>query len=525
VKLVQEDQGKVQAGFLMYVPVYVKGKEHITPEQGWAALRGFVYSPFRMDDLMNGLMSMRSTTINFRIYDGDAQSDNALMYTSVEDRDNTQRPPMFSASRHIGLYGHSWTVSLYSSSSFERAYKSRLGNAVLVLGSIISLLLFVLISMQVTRRDLAERLAMSMTADLRKQQDALTESEARFRYLLETCPTAARISRIDSREILFYNPRYLLLTGTNEQTVQQLDPATYYSSPNLYSDIVQRLNRGEQVLDQLVELHKPGDADYGTRWALASFLIIQYAGSPAVLGWFHEITERIRIDKLKSEFIATVSHELRTPLTAIRGSLALLGGGVMGELSEKVRPMIDIALKNSERLILLVNDILDMEKIESGLMDYKISRVQLAPLLQESLKTIEAYAAQYNVTCELASELPDVAVKADSDRLMQVLVNLLSNAAKFSYAGGRVELSVAVAGGRVRIKVKDQGCGIQESFRERIFQKFSQGDSSDTRAKGGTGLGLAITKTIVEQMGGSIGFESQLNVGTTFFVELPIFQE
>lgn len=243
------------------------------------------------------------------------------------------------------------------------------------------------------------------------------------------------------------------------------------------------------------------------------------------IGIVRDITERIKIERMKSEFVSTVSHELRTPLTSIHGSLGLLAGGVGGELPAQAKVLVDIAHKNSEWLILLVNDILDMEKIESGKMEFQPSPVKLMPLLKQALDDNRAYAGQFDVCYELEGELPEVMVNVDANRLMQALANLLSNAAKFSPAGDKVTVAATSNGKRVRVAVSDHGSGIPEAFLDRIFQKFAQADSSDTRKKGGTGLGLSITKAIVEQMGGSIGFDSQPDVLTTFFIEFPVWKE
>lgn len=234
-----------------------------------------------------------------------------------------------------------------------------------------------------------------------------------------------------------------------------------------------------------------------------------------------DLTERRKIDKLKSEFISTVSHELRTPLTSIRGSLGLLRGGVAGELPQQVKPMIEIAYSNAERLVRLINDILDMEKIESGKMHFEFKALELMPLINQALAANHGYGEQHQVRFALGAALPGVRVNVDTDRLSQVLANLLSNAAKFSPPGEEVTVSVKECGPLLRVEVSDHGPGIPEEFRARIFQKFSQADSSDTKQKGGTGLGLSITKAIVEKMGGNIGFVSEAGRGTTFFFELP----
>lgn len=242
-------------------------------------------------------------------------------------------------------------------------------------------------------------------------------------------------------------------------------------------------------------------------------------------GIVRDISERLKTERIKSEFISTVSHELRTPLTSIHGALGLIAGGVGGELPAHTKSLIEIAYKNSERLILLVSDILDMENLESGKMEFQSRPVKLMPLLKRALEAIYAYAEQYKVRCDLKNEAPEVMVDVDSQRLLQSLTNLLSNAVKFSHPEGKVDIDVASADNCVRVSVIDYGCGITEQFRSRIFQKFTQADSSDTRKKGGTGLGLSITKAIVERMGGSIGFDSVPNVRTTFFIEFPIWRE
>ncbi len=223
----------------------------------------------------------------------------------------------------------------------------------------------------------------------------------------------------------------------------------------------------------------------------------------------------------KSDFLSTVSHELRTPLTSIRGALALIAGGAVGELPQAARPLIEIAHRNSERLILLVNDILDMEKIAAGKMEFSVSPLKLMPLLQQALDGNRAYAGQYKVGIELESELPDAMVNVDGNRMLQVFANLLSNAVKYSPTGGKVLIAVERVVGRIRVAVKDNGPGIPGEFKDRIFQKFAQADSSATREKGGTGLGLSIAKALVERMDGNIRFESQPGVLTVFYVELP----
>jgi|GEM_PF-6742494 len=234
-----------------------------------------------------------------------------------------------------------------------------------------------------------------------------------------------------------------------------------------------------------------------------------------------DITERKSIEQMKGEFISVVSHELRTPLTSIIGSLGLLRGGVLGELSEQAGNLIDIAHRNSERLVRLINDILDIEKIESGKMFFDIKPIELMPLVEQVMEANRSYMEKFGAKLELVNILPDVKVKADGDRLVQVITNLLSNAAKFSPTNGTVEISVSRHNNSVRVSVTDHGPGVPEELHNRIFSRFVQADSSDARLKGGSGLGLNISKSIIEKLEGRIGFETQENVGTTFYFDLP----
>lgn len=240
------------------------------------------------------------------------------------------------------------------------------------------------------------------------------------------------------------------------------------------------------------------------------------------LGLARDISEIKRIDRMKNEFISTVSHELRTPLTAISGALGIIVNGAAGTIPDTATKMLNIAHKNSLRLIHLVNDLLDMEKLAAGKMHFELKSQAIVPIVMQSIEANAAYAAQYNVQFVLDNHVrEDLRVNVDAQRLQQVLANFLSNAAKFSPSDSMIVLGVEDIHNTVRVSVVDRGPGIPEEFRTRIFQKFSQADSSDTRQKGGTGLGLAICKEIVERMGGKIGFTSELGKGSKFYFDLP----
>ena len=236
--------------------------------------------------------------------------------------------------------------------------------------------------------------------------------------------------------------------------------------------------------------------------------------------FLHDISQRKEVERLKDEFISTVSHELRTPLTAIYGSLNLLTSGMAGELPEEAKELLSISHESTERLIRLINDLLDLEKIASGKIEYRVQVQPLAPLVQQAVRDTQAYADGLLVRLDLQVRGEPV-VGADADRIVQVCVNLLSNAVKFSPAGAQVEVVVEESEGWARVGVVDHGPGVPPEFHDRVFERFAQADSSARRAKGGTGLGLAICRSIVEAHGGRMGFTSELGVRTEFFFELP----
>lgn len=248
---------------------------------------------------------------------------------------------------------------------------------------------------------------------------------------------------------------------------------------------------------------------------------VRLADVTLFLAVVRDISERREVEQMKTEFVATVSHELRTPLTSIAGSLGLISGGAAGNLPLKAARLVEIAHSNAARLVRLINDILDIEKIEAGRMQFDVRPIALDQFLSKAVQQSSGYAAQFDVQVELVPPAVDAAVLADEDRLMQVMINLLSNAIKFSRPGGVVSVSVMPLDRRYRISVADRGSGIPENFRDRIFSKFAQADGSDTRQKGGTGLGLSIVREILLRLGGSVSFETVEGEGTVFHVDLP----
>lgn len=235
-----------------------------------------------------------------------------------------------------------------------------------------------------------------------------------------------------------------------------------------------------------------------------------------------DVTHERQIARLKDELVSTVSHELRTPLTAISGALGLMASGAAGELPARAQRLVTVGNRNAERLAALVDDLLDMDKLQSGKLHFRFERGDLGLLLRDAIEQNQPFADRFKVAFDLA--LPPLPVEArfDQMRLMQVITNLLSNAAKFSPEGGRVQLSLSAEGQRARISVADQGPGISPAFRARLFDRFAQEEGVNQRKHAGTGLGLAISRAIVQAHGGEIELDPASEPGATFHVTLPV---
>lgn len=232
--------------------------------------------------------------------------------------------------------------------------------------------------------------------------------------------------------------------------------------------------------------------------------------------------EARELSQLKSGFVSSVSHELRTPLTSIIGSLGLLRSGVETPSSENFKNMLDIAYNNADRLLLLINDILDLEKIESGKMDFNFTTVNINELIHFCIAQNKGLEDKYRVNFKYKSNNSLPTVSADQDRIFQVLNNLISNAAKFEPCNGVIEIATTLKDHSVQVSVTDHGPGIPLEFQDKVFQTFTQADISDTKKIGGTGLGLSISKKIIEQHNGEINFKNNLDKGACFYFSLPI---
>lgn len=348
----------------------------------------------------------------------------------------------------------------------------------------------------------------------------LSQLSSKLNSLYELSPLGIALTDMQGRYVDF-NQAFQNICGYSRDELNQLD---YWElTPKEYAD--EEAKQLESL--RTTGYYGPYEKEYIRKdhsripLRLNGLLLHGMDGKDYIWSIVENISESRKIDKMKSEFVSTVSHELRTPLTSISGALGLISSGALGKFEPQIQSMLDIAYRNSQRLNHLINDLLDIEKLIAGEMTFNIRKQPLRLILQSTLESVSAYARQYNVEFIQSGCTDNDFVMVDNIRLQQVLNNLLSNAAKFSPAGSQIRIVTQSRDNKLRISVIDNGPGIPEEFRTRIFTKFSQADSSDTRQKGGTGLGLAISKELIERMQGTIGYLSTAGQGTCFYIELP----
>lgn len=639
LRLLQETDEDVQAGFAMYAPVNHRNRAPENEAQRREAVQGFVFAHFRVGDLMRRIIG-DERNLSLTLHDGRTVSAESLMFGHEAAAGHV---PRFVWSVELPVLGQVWSLRAVSTPHFEESVDSFTPRLVLLGGGAMHLLLLAMLWSLWNTRSRALKIADQMTREL-------SHREAEWQAMSDASPLG--IFRADSRGAYTYvNPRYEQLSGLSAaaaagegwltavhpedrervregwlkllrgETGEAASTCRFLQGGNVviwvtvltgviredggisgYVGVVEDVTERKNATDALLKSRErlgmalegsnlalfdwdipSGEVRLSEQWQLMlggdsaetvttvtelqrlvhpdDLVRLQQSLVPVLKGSarFYEVQHRVRnrlgewrwihsrakvserdaagqalrmtgtnaditamkeVERLKGEFISTVSHELRTPLTAIIGSLGLVRETATG-LDPDSANFLDMAYQNSERLSVLINDVLDLEKIESGQMTIDLRPLDLRGQLEHAVRINQPYADVHGTRLRL---LPgeDFTVSADPDRLLQVLTNLLSNAAKFSPEGSEVEVSASRNGAAVRVAVSDRGPGIPDSFRGAIFQRFERSDNSDTRRKGGTGLGLSICKALVERMNGSIGFESAPGKGSTFYFDLPL---
>lgn len=314
--------------------------------------------------------------------------------------------------------------------------------------------------------------------------------------------------------------------GYSDEELRQMTPmdlSPTLTSREMFEALVEPLRSGKKDIITYEGNHVRSD---GSSYPVEVSLQLSTSEVPPVfLSIVQDITERRNVERLKEEFVSVVSHELRTPLTPISGVLSLLASGRGGELSDRAQQMVDLALRNSNRLLYLIDDLLDLRKLSSDQMEFQIRALDIGSVVRDAVKVNQTLGDEMDVSFEIDEKDVGLRVRGDKERLTQVLTNLMVNAAKFSPDGSTVDIVIEERDGCARVSVVDQGPGITEEFQPRVFEKFAQADSSSTRSHGGTGLGLSISKSIVERLDGCIDFETEVGEGSTFYFELPLVDD
>lgn len=476
---------------IAYAPLRVQGE-----------FQGFIVGIFNIDAFLNALLQQE---VAGRY--GITLSHKGKVFYDSGHESKSLAVKKWKSSTELSLYNTKWTIEITPTKEYMDTHRTYLPLIVLIGGLLFSVLL------SITSRNI-------LIARIKSRH--LQASEETFRSAMEYASIGMALVDLDG-SWLKVNKSLCDLLGYTEEELRKID----FQSITHPDDLSEDLNYVKQLLASKIEsyqmekryFHKHGH----TIWALLSVSLARDdSGRPEYfIAQIQDITERKEMERMKSEFISIVSHELRTPLTSIRGSLGLILGAMSKDLPEKVAGLINIAHSNCERLILLINDILDIDKIASGQMRFDMKSESLAIITARAAEANQAYAQKYNTSIKVEPIAEDVQVRVDANRYIQALSNLLSNAAKYSPENTPIRIVTEADGKNVRIQIIDKGPGIPEEFHARIFSKFSQADSSATRSKGGTGLGLHITKQIIEHMHGKIGFETSPKTGTTFWIELP----
>ncbi len=366
-------------------------------------------------------------------------------------------------------------------------------------------------SLLVARQESARRAA---------SEQAIRESELWFRALAQFAPLG--IFRTDAEgRVIYANPKLVELLEVDVSTPTEQWPERVEPDDRLRVTArwAHALAKRTDLLDEL-RLRPLSPGEEPRTLLLRATPIGSLDGRLlGFVGMAVDITDRKRVERLQQEFIATVSHELRTPLTSIRGALGLLSSGLFGEVQDTAREMVSVALTNSERLIRLVADILDIERVQSGALDVVLAPIDLGDVVRRAARDLAGFATQLGVRLALSLSEP-LPTRGDTDRLVQVFSNLLSNAAKFSPQGAEVQIRGTSDGQHVRVIVTDSGPGVPATFLPRLFDRFARADNTDARRHGGSGLGLAISKAIVKRHGGELEYQPVPSGGACFVVTL-----
>ncbi|WP_130471056.1 CHASE domain-containing protein [Candidatus Magnetaquicoccus inordinatus] len=543
VKLVQETSTDVQTGFLMYLPVYRPGVALDTLERRRTALLGFVYSPFRTKDLMQGILGHGIPDMDFELFDGQELLEENRLYSSAGNNpaEMLYASSLYNVSRQIVILGRTWTVLFHSRPEFEQKLSSNQPSMVLALGSFIDLLLFILFRFLARRQEQVQREAKRISQQLQ-------QSEVRYQQLVENIHDV--IFQTDREGCWqFLNPAWEEVSGfTVAESLQQ--PFLHYTHPDYHEPLLRQFEdllagRISHYRDEVLGVRRDGTqvwvelytgarldemglvvGSFGTIRDVSARRLAEEAANSA-----REAAEAA--NRAKSEFLANMSHELRTP----RNSMLILSRLLANDasLSDEQQDSARVVYESGSDLLRLINDILDLSKVEAGRMDVSAAPMSLRSLMESLQRQFRPVALQRRVqwSQSLAHDLSE-SLTTDALKVEQILRNLLGNAFKFTERGG-VHLAIERVDSQqplqrselqgqpcVALRVKDSGIGIPEEKFALIFESFQQVESTTSRKYGGTGLGLTIARRFAALLGGEIHLHSRVGEGSQFTLILPL---
>ena len=586
VRLVQEGKDQTpQWGFLIYTPVYRNGAPTDTVERRRAALAGYVYSPYRIDDFLAAITLAKNYDVSFQIYDGTVADSEGFLQDSLDSPPPSD--PHFARNETIPVAGRTWTVSYAIKPSFERGLGRPLLKFTIITGVLLSLLFFFVTSAEVRARSRAEQTA----EELRQSEAAISEANERalFEYerllerissLAQALGTAHELNTIfrglrqftdvsvpcDGFFVSLYDAARDVRTACYgwgdgvEINVSQLPPMPVTEQgPNsravrtgqviITTDYMRATSGGVivgpdnglrpesslavpmavmgRIIGTIEVQSYEGNAyrpEHGTAMSMAANLTAVAIENVRLLKLERSAREAAEeSNRLKDEFLATVSHELRTPLTAILGWARLLEDGSLD--SSVAQQAIETIWRNAKAQAQIVDDILDVSRIITGNLYIDLHPIEVVPVVRNAINVVQPTADVKGIKIETQIDNTPAMISGDANRLQQVIWNLLSNAVKFTKSGGRVQVTVSQANSAVEIIVTDTGQGIRREFLPYVFDRFSQADSTTTRHHGGLGLGLAIARHLVEIHGGTIRAASRgAGEGATFTITLPLIE-